>query len=76
MRQQLGRNGPIVVQEARAAFGDHDGVDDHQRQVQFLDRRGNRFDDGCGEHASRYADEVVGDCSICAVTRSADSGCI
>ena len=36
---------PIVVQQASAAFRDHHRVDDHQRQVQFLDRRGNGFDD-------------------------------
>ena len=47
-----------------AARRDHHRVEDHQRQIQLLDRRGNRFDDGRRrEHADlgRVDADVAGD---------------
>ena len=42
----------VVVEQALAALRHHHRIDDHERQIQLLDRRRDGFDDRrVGEHA-------------------------
>ena len=42
----------VVVEQAVAALGDHHRIDDDERQLELLDRRGHRLDDRrVGQHA-------------------------
>ncbi len=61
VRKQLAFDGldRVFVEQPIATLGDHDRVDDHGRQVELDDRRGDRLDDRpVGQHADLDGAEI------------------